>query len=193
MPIVGVRPTTVAALSVLVLAVACGPKNYNYQPEHNTPVAFPDYSGTSTVAETSTAVRAGMGVPVRDGSLEFTVNGLRRTSIAQSPTNPSAQTQAAGEYIIVDLTVKNVGSEPVQYYTDSQSLVIDGKQHSADILAAVYLSPQSADYIQPGLGIDIETPFDVPIGSIPQSILLDEITEPTTATVSLAGAPITPS
>ena len=112
MPIVGVRPTTVAALSVLVLAVACGPKNYNYQPEHNTPVAFPGYSGTSTVAETSTAVRAGMGVPVRDGSLEFTVNGLRRTSIAQSPTNPSAQTQVAGEYIIVDLIVKNVGSEP---------------------------------------------------------------------------------
>jgi archaellum component FlaG (FlaF/FlaG flagellin family) len=118
---------------------------------------------------------------------------MQRTKVAQSPTNSVAQTQAAGEYIIVDLTVKNVGGTPVQYYTDSQSLVIDGKQHPADILAAVYLSPGSADFIQPGLAIDVETPFDVPVGSVPESILLGDITEPSSVTVSLVGAPITSS
>jgi hypothetical protein len=139
------------------------------------------------VAPGPTGGQASLEVPVRDGSLEFIVHGVRRTNVAQSPTNPVAQTQAAGEYIIVDLTVKNVGSAPVQYFTDSQSLVIDGKQHRADILAAVYLSPQSADFIQPGLAIDVATPFDVPVGSVPQSILLNDITEPSVVTVSLVG------
>ena len=86
-----------------------------------------------------------------------------------------------------------VGSEPKHNFTDSQSLVIDGKQHSADILAAVYLDPESADYIQPGLAIDIETPFDVPVGSTPESVVLSDIAQPRGVTVDLTGAPIATS
>jgi hypothetical protein len=95
------------------------------------------------------------------------------------------------EFIIVDLTVKNVGSQPQSYYTDSQMLVIAGKQHSADTLAAVYLDPESASAINPGLAIDIPTPFDVPEGSQPEAIVLDDIADSGGVTVSLAGAPIT--
>ncbi|OCB43950.1 hypothetical protein A5721_22945 [Mycobacterium vulneris] len=125
-----------------------------------------------------------VGEPITDGSLRFTVHGLRRYSGAVKAARP------AGEYLIVSLTVQNVGDAPVQYFTESQQLVIDGKQHPADILAAVYLSPQSADYIQPGLAIDIETPFDVPIGSLPEAVLLNEISEPSTAVVDLRGVRI---
>ncbi|MFN3007029.1 DUF4352 domain-containing protein [Mycolicibacterium wolinskyi] len=128
-----------------------------------------------------------MGVPVRDGPLEFTVHGVRRAS---SVPTPAGTQDAQGEYLIVALTVANVGVEPTQYFTDSQSLVIGGRQNPADILAAVYLDPQSADYITPGLAVDIETPFDVPVGSVPESIVLSDIGEPGGVVVDLAGVQI---
>ena len=147
------------------------------------------YTPPAISTPVQTVAPAGIGVPVRDGSLEFTVHGIRRSSVAQIPGNPQGRTQAVGEYIIVSLNVKNIGSQPVQYYTDSQSLVINGSQHSADILAAVYLNPESAEYIQPGLAVNIETPFDVPVGSQPEAIVLNDIySTPVGVTVSLVGA-----
>jgi archaellum component FlaG (FlaF/FlaG flagellin family) len=107
-------------------------------------------------------------------------------------TGPIKAANPEGEFVIVDLTVKNIGAEPVQYFTDSQYLVIDGKQHPADVLAAVYLNPESTDYIQPGLAIDIGTPFDVPTGSIPESIVLTDISNPHAVTVDLSSTPIAP-
>jgi uncharacterized protein DUF4352 len=126
-------------------------------------------------------------MPARDGTLEFVVHGLRRAATAGDPTNESARVQAEGEFIIVDLTVKNIGDQP-QSYTDSQMLVIAGKQHSADILAAVWMFPESASTINPGLAIDIATPFDVPVGSQPDAIVLNDIADPGGVTVDLAGA-----
>jgi archaellum component FlaG (FlaF/FlaG flagellin family) len=197
LPLVNRGIVVAAALSAVFFTAACGSAGtIQDHPEGSggvPPVGFGSHSPTPSVAETSGARAAGLGVPVTDGDLEFAVHGLRRAAVAQSPTNPMAQTQAAGEYIIVALSVKNVGSEPKQYFTDSQSLVIDGRQHSADILAAVYLDPESADYIQPGLAIDVETPFDVPVGSTPESIVLSDIAQPRGVTVDLTGAPIATS
>jgi hypothetical protein len=149
------------------------------------PLAGSTDTGAGTATQSAAPVP--VGTPVRDGPLEFTVLGVRR---AASVPTPAGEQQAAGEYLIVHLTVKNVGSQPQSYYTDSQSLVIAGTQHHADTLAAVYLDQESADTINPGLAIDIETPFDVLEGSVPEAIVLNDITEPGGVTVDLTGAPI---
>jgi hypothetical protein len=146
---------------------------------------------TAVGTPTQSATPVPVGTPVRDGPLEFTVLGVRR---AASVPTPAGQQQAAGEYLIVHLTVKNVGSQPQSYYTDSQSLVIAGTQHHADNLAAVYLDQvsdqESTDTINPGLAIDIETPFDVPVGSQPGAIVLRGGFNPGGVTVDLTGARI---
>lgn len=172
---------------ILLALTACNP------PSTNSPGGrSPNYSPSPPTQTTTTPV--GIGVPTRDGTLEFTVHGLRRSTTVPTPseTNPW---RAKGEFVIVDLTVKNVGDQSQTYYTDSQTLVIDGKQHNADPLAAVYLDQESANPIQPGLAIDIETPFDVAVGSRPEAVILDgdPISTPGGVRVNLVGVPIAAS
>ena len=146
----------------------------------------PARPSTSHSAQLPGATTPGIGEPVRDGSFQFVVQGVRRASAADDvgPLEPD------GERILVDLTVTNIGLQPARFFNDSASLVIDGKQHSADTMASVYLSPESAEDIQPGLSIDVATPFDVPVGSVPEAILLDgDIFDSSVIRVDLNGAP----
>ena len=121
------------------------------------------------------------------------VHGLRCSATAGDPAVTSIPAVAVGEFIIVDMTVKNVSAELQTYFTESQMLVIDGKQHSPDQLGAVYLDPESESAINPGLAIDIEVPFDVPVGAVPEAIVLDGDLTPGGVTVDLTGARIATS
>jgi hypothetical protein len=192
-----IRPMTrgIAAVLLLLTLTACTASNTT-MPGAGSLSYTPPGEATAparTAAPTQPTAPVGIGMPARDGTLEFVVHDIRRAPTAGNPTNKFEQVRANGEFIIIDLTVKNIGHQPQSYYTDSQTLVVAGKQHSADILAAVYLAPESASPINPGLAIDIATPFDVPVGSQPDAIILNDIADPGGVTVNLAGAPIATS
>lgn len=172
-----------------VVAAACSTTTTT--PQATVTVTQPAVQSPTGTAAASPGA-AGLETPVRDGALEFTVHGVRRANLVETAAKSNPQLPD-GEFVIVSLTVRNIGTEPAQYFTDSQSLIVNGRQNPADILAAVYLDPQSADYIAPGLAVDIETPFDVPKGTVPDGVLLDEITEPSGVMVDLRGVPIAQS
>jgi hypothetical protein len=46
--------------------------------------------------------------------------------------------------------------------TADAAVELDVHRSGEYILGAAYLLPESADFIQPGLAVDIETPSDVP-------------------------------
>src|SRR4029077_19475882 len=67
-----------------------------------------------------------MGTPVRDGGLEFIVNGVR---LGPSISSDHASFKAHGRYVVVGLSVTNVGDQPETYMAIDQKLIADGKQY----------------------------------------------------------------
>ena len=67
-----------------------------------------------------------MGTPVRDGGLEFIVNGVR---LGPSISSDHARYKAHGRYVVVGLSVTNVGDQPETYMAIDQKLIVDGKQY----------------------------------------------------------------
>lgn len=129
-------------------------------------------STTSSVSKSaSQTAAASIGTPVRDGKLEFVVTGVSRSETAGDPTNQFMQETAKGEFINVDLSVKNTGAEAQSYFAANQKLIVNGKQFDA---ASVLGVQGDGDNINPGLGIDTVVSFDVPPGSVPEAIELHD-------------------
>lgn len=110
---------------------------------------------------------AGIGQPVSDGKLEFTVTKMDRSKIAGDPTNEFLQETAQGEFINVHLTVKNTGDKGQSFFSSNQKLIVGGKQFEAASILGVAGDNQN---INPGLSVDTVVSFDVPPGSVPEAI-----------------------
>lgn len=113
---------------------------------------------------------ATIGQPARDGKFEFVITDISRTkTIGDEYLNTTAQ----GEFVIVHLTVKNIGSEP-QLLSDSEQYLYDAKdnKYSADSEAGIYLSGDGSDSvwleeINPGNTVKGKIAFDMPTGAKP--------------------------
>lgn len=131
-----------------------------------------DKSGTgATVAAAPAAAAPGggaqpakTGVEVRDGKFAFTVTKVETglSTIGSGYTKSTAQ----GSYVLVHLTVHNIGTAP-QMFSDSSQKLIDagGRQFGSDSAAAVIsLSQEKAllTTINPGNSVTGTLVFDVP-------------------------------
>jgi hypothetical protein len=132
------------------------------------------------------------GTPVRDGPLEFVVHGVRRATVARDATNGADQVTAKGEFVIVDLTVTNVGDWAQAYDAPRQQLLVDCTPYTAAPLAMLYLTPAAKRPIDPGVSVEVQTPFDVPPGSVPEVVHLVAATDSSGIFVDLAGLPMPP-
>ena len=139
-------------------------------------------SSTGSHSEHSSAPGA-VGTPVSDGKLQFTVTSVDRSKVAGDPTNQFMQETAQGEFVNVHLSVKNTGNEAQSYWSGNQKLIVGGKQFDA---ASILGAPGDGDNINPGLGLDTVVSFDVPPGSIPESIELHDSAFSGGALVNLA-------
>jgi hypothetical protein len=123
-------------------------------------------------------------VPVRNGSLEFTVHGVRRTTVVYDQFGGYYSAPGEYEYVIVKLTVQNVDTHPVFFYY-TQTLDLRGQQVSNDTAGTVALNPAINPMIQPGLAIPVELAFIVPESAQPEAIMLSDdlyaISNPLTA------------
>jgi hypothetical protein len=135
--------------------------------------AFAVFS-TSAPTTTSAAPRpttASKGTPVTDGALQFVVN-----SITQTPTINSeyATYTANGVYMIVDLTVTNVGDAQANYSGINQKLIIGTEQYTyaGEPTFAIAHNPQAT--LNPGLSVKATIAYDVPVGLNPTRIELHE-------------------
>ena len=78
---------------------------------------------------------------------------------------------AVGEFVVVHMTVTNVGTDPASFIGMFQTLHAGGTTYPLDDEATAYLEGTFAD-LEPGQSADVSVAYDVPVGTPPESIEL---------------------
>jgi len=138
-------------------------------------------SGTTTSQKSA----AKIGTPVRDGKFEFTVTAVDpgKSTIGTGSLSKTAQ----GQFVLVHLTVRNVGTQQ-QVFDQSAQKMIDqqGRQLSADPTAAIYVDQQNfLAQINPGNSVEGVVAFDIPKDAIPTKLALHDSVFSSGVTVQL--------
>jgi hypothetical protein len=156
------------------------------------PLAAPTAPSLTTAdqrgSDTAPAPAGGIGEQVQDGAFAFTVTDVETK---ESLGSGYLKSEAEGSYVLVHVTVTNVGTEAAMFADSNQTLLdADRREFSADSGAAVMYLPDSQAFlnqINPGNKVDGVLVFDVPEGVAPAAIELRESMFSGGATVSLAG------
>jgi hypothetical protein len=123
----------------------------------------------------ASAAGPGLGDKVRDGKFEFTVTKVKPgvASVGDSAFGKKAQ----GQFVLVSVTVANIGDEPQTLVGDAQKLFdTQGREFSVDTEAAVYLSDSNSIFeeINPGNSVKGTLMFDIPDGVKPARLELHD-------------------
>lgn len=135
--------------------------------------ALVDWSGGVMVrvgaSDPRQPITAAPGTPIRDGKLEFTVTN----------TETAVQTvgieRADGDFVVVSLTVTNIGAEPHTYLPLGQELYdTTGGRYTADITATAQRAASAAGTrsLQPGESFATHLVFGVPKQTVPDHLLV---------------------
>lgn len=170
--------TTLGVLVVAVVAIASATSGGSDAPDTSAPAAGGSTAGGGDPAapaddpaaddagdDPAPAAEqpAGIGTPVRDGKFEFTVTGIE-PGVARIGDDMLGQ-DAQGQFVLVHLTVTNIGEE-AQYFDGSSQKAFDaqGRELSADGSAAVYLGDANSflNQINPGNSVTGTVVFDIP-------------------------------
>ncbi|TWJ06359.1 uncharacterized protein DUF4352 [Stackebrandtia albiflava] len=108
----------------------------------------------------------GIGEEAEDGTFAFTVNQVQTgvPSVGDEFTGTSAQ----GEYVVIDLNVRNIGDSPATVYDTDQYLIDSaGQTYNVDSDATFAVDPEAAWYndINPGNQVIMPLVYDVPPGT----------------------------
>lgn len=105
----------------------------------------------------------GIGDPVRDGKFEFTVTNIE-TGVAEIGDEFLGK-KAQGQFVLVHLTVENIGDEAQTFFGDNvTALDAEKREFSTDTEAAIYLDESNSfiNEINPGNSSKGIVVFDVP-------------------------------
>jgi hypothetical protein len=129
-----------------------------------------EHRGTEAAAPTA----APAGSVVRDGKFAFQVKDMRRSGVAGDPSNPYMRVQAQGEFIILQVAVQNIASEPQSYFGTNQKLIDTvGNEYSTTSAADMYTNSAMGD-INPGNTIQVVMSFDVPVNTVAAELELHD-------------------
>ena len=134
-----------------------------------------DDSAGATSDTGDTGTEAKVGQKVRDGQFEFTVTKVTKgvKSVGDQYVNQKAQ----GAYVLVNVTVTNIG-DSAQLLADSSQKLRDskGREFSTDTAAAIYLKDNKVflNEINPGNSVKGTLVFDMPKGTEPASLELHD-------------------
>ncbi|MFK4689658.1 DUF4352 domain-containing protein [Streptomyces pristinaespiralis] len=136
--------------------------------------------GTATVPREGDQQKAspedepGIGDPVRDGKFEFIVT---RVQPGVQEIGGEFGKEAQGQFILVHMTVSNIGDE-AQLFDGGAQKLFDGKdrEFSADALAGLYLEESKSflNEINPGNNVKGIVVFDVPTDVKPVKLELHD-------------------
>jgi hypothetical protein len=170
----GIALIALAALFVLTALFGSGTEETTASDTETqpTPTAEATQPAEPVQATEEPSEDAGIGVPVRDGKFEFTVEGVQ-TGVA-SVGNEFLNETAQGSFTLVTLKVTNIGDEP-QMFFDSNVTGFDaqGREFSADSTAGLCANPDGEGFINdvnPGNSVTALVVFDVPVGESLTSI-----------------------
>jgi Domain of unknown function (DUF4352) len=104
-------------------------------------------------AEPATPTAAPAGSPVRDGKFEFRVLSMTRAAQAGDLSNQFEIVDAQGEFIILTLSVTNIGDQAQSYFGMNQKLVdTSGREYEANSAVDMWANKGTGD-INPGNSI----------------------------------------
>lgn len=135
----------------------------------------------------SAAIRAERG-PVRDGDLEFAVVDVAERGVAGDTSRPGLSVEARGVFIVVTLTIRNVGPTMVTFLDRYQRLVDDtGTAVRPDMAADIYSNRHlPSTRMAPGAQLLVHLCFDVPIGARPRNLVVRQSDSTSGATIALS-------
>jgi outer membrane biosynthesis protein TonB len=130
-------------------------------------------SKSATTASTATSSESSStpGAGASDGPLTFAVTGVDTGPTVTDPNNSFLTKDAQGEFIVIHLTVQNTGADPGQFLGTLQKLNAGGQVYNIDDEATFYVGGGFAD-VPPGSQIDVGLAYDVPQGTVPESVEL---------------------
>lgn len=121
------------------------------------------------------AVAGQMNEPAKDGKFQFTVTKMK---CGTRQVGGEFGVKAQGEFCIVDVTVKNVGTTAEVFDSNSQKAHDrKGTEYSVDGGAEVFVNDQNQTFLEninPGNQVKGKLVFDVPAGTELESIVLHE-------------------
>ena len=156
----------------LLIGLASGGEDEKKSP---TTKASAPSSSVSTVAPVPVAPEpvgptvAPAGSAVRDGKFEFRVLSIERAKSVSDPTgNPYMTTTAQGEFIVITMSVTNIGNEAQNYFGQNQKVIdANGREYEANSAAGMWMNTGLSIMgdINPGNAIQVKIAFDVPPGT----------------------------
>ncbi|GEL18376.1 DUF4352 domain-containing protein [Pseudonocardia asaccharolytica] len=149
-----------------------------------------DAPGTTLATGSGDAqATAGLGQEVRDGSFAFTVTKVEPG--VKTLGDGFLKSTAQGHYVLVHLTVTNIGKDAQMFSGGNQKLLdAQGREFDADTGAAVMNLPDSQSFlnnINPGNSVNGTVVFDMPTDVAPAAIELHDSAFSGGATVALTG------
>jgi Domain of unknown function (DUF4352)/Protein of unknown function (DUF2510) len=117
----------------------------------------------------------GVGTAVRDGKFQFAVTKVVKGKARVG--DDILGKQAQGQFVLVYVTVKNIGDEPQTLFGENQTLYdTKGRKFSADTEAAIYVDQSKTliEEINPGNQLSGIIIFDVPKDAVPTKIELHD-------------------
>ncbi|OBY33559.1 DUF4352 domain-containing protein [Mycolicibacter kumamotonensis] len=118
-----------------------------------------------------------INTPVRDGKFEFVVTGVQ-PGLAEIGDNPYLVQKAQGQFVVVSMSVKNIGDKPQSFSPSAQKLFdAEGRSFESDTMAQVALGDSDVpvyDNINPGNGVDVKVVYDMPPDAVPTTIELHD-------------------
>jgi hypothetical protein len=164
-----VRTTVLAVAGVVALIAAIGAVASSGATSAGTPAA----GGTSQPARTGPTAEPtasppipGVNAPVRDGKFEFTVTKVKPG--VSTLGDDTLSTEAQGQFVLVTITVRNIGKEAQLFDGSYQYLFdADGREFEASSEAAAHLGKEANSFlnvINPGNATTGIVVFDIPKG-----------------------------
>lgn len=122
------------------------------------------------------AVAGALGKPSTDGKFEFTVTKMKCGAKQVGPAEWGVKAQ--GEFCIVDVTVKNVGTTAELFDSNSQKAYDEADtEYTVDAGAETYVNDQNQTFLEninPGNKVNGKLVYDVPKGTKLTSIVVHE-------------------
>jgi hypothetical protein len=165
-----------AACSALLL-VLIGVSVYGFliRTAPDVQLSAPDDNEITSAAAQSPSQTSGWGNPATtgqavDGPMSFTVNGMEIGPAVVMRDAP-IEKAAAGEFVVVHMTVTNSGPDPESFVGTFQTLLAGGTTYPLADEATAYLGGTAAE-LPPGTSTEVSLAFDVPAGTVPEAIEL---------------------
>lgn len=131
----------------------------------------------AAAAPKNDAASVGLNTPVRDGKFEFVVSGVQ-PGLETVGDNPYLTEKAQGQFVIVTMTVKNIGNKPQSFSPSEQKLFdAQGRSFETDTSAQIALDDTDIavwDNINPGNTVQVKLVYDMPADAQPTKIELHD-------------------